>query len=390
MRWIDIVRISVRMLKTNGLRSMLTVLGIGVAISLIVLLIGLGSGLQNITIGSIVESKTLLSMDIVPPPQGTAPFTLDSVEQVKKINGIKDASPVIVTTGELRLEEKLASVAIEAANPSYLEMQGVPVKNGEGYKEGEAAILVSPAVLGLLDLNEDAVLGSVAKLTYTNPNNESESKTIEKVSVVGISDTTTATIFVPFSLLSDNGSAKMTSIKAVATDRESLVTARDALVSQGYLVETLLDTLDQARSVFRWVTIGLTIFGTIALVVAAIGMFNTLTISLLERTREIGIMKAVGVDDATVKKLFLSEAGLIGFMGGITGITIGLIIATIIGAVFNQISLNLGGIKLDIFQYPAGFLPSMVAYPMLLAVVTGLYPAVRAAKINPLKALRYE
>src|SRR3989338_1278384 len=194
MRWIDIIRISVRMLKTNGLRSLLTVLGIGVAISLIVILIGLGSGLQNITIGSIVESKTLLSMDIVPPPQGTAPFTLDTVETVRKVAGIKDVSPVIITTGELKLEDKLASVAIESANPTYLEMQGVPIKNGEGFKEGEAAILVSPQVLALLDLNEDAVLGSIAKLTYTNPNNESESKTIDRVTVVGISDTTTATL----------------------------------------------------------------------------------------------------------------------------------------------------------------------------------------------------
>lgn len=390
MRWIDIVRISVRMLKTNGLRSLLTVLGIGVAISLIVLLIGLGSGLQNITIGSIVESKTLVSMDIVPPPQGTAPFTAETVETVKKVAGIKDVSPVIITTGELRLESKLSSVAIEAANPSYLTMQGIPVTNGEAFKEGEASVIVSPQVLALLDLNEDAVLGAIGKLTYTNPNNESESKTIDKVAVVGVTDTTTATIYVPFSLLSDNGNAKMTSIKAVANDRESLVAARDALIAQGFLVETLLDTLDQARSVFRWVTIGLTIFGTIALIVAAIGMFNTLTISLLERTREIGIMKAIGVDDTTVKKLFLAEAGLIGFLGGLAGISLGVMVAALIGTIFNQISVNLGGIKLDIFQYPAGFLPSMIAYPILLAVVTGLYPAVRAAKINPLKALRYE
>lgn len=390
MRLIDIIRISFRMLRTNGLRSVLTVLGIGVAISLIVLLIGLGSGLQNITIGAIVESKTLLSMDITPPPNNADPLTPADVDIIRSIPGVKDASPVIVTTGELRLSDKLASVAITAANPSYLEMEGIPVKNGEAFKEGELALLVSPQVLSLLDLNEDAVLGSVAKLTYSNPNNESESKTIDKVTVAGISDTTTATIYTPFSLLSDEGKASTTSIKAVAGDREALVSARDALISKGYLVETLIDTLDQARAVFRWVTIALTVFGTIALIVAAIGMFNTLTISLLERTREIGIMKAIGVSDGAVKKLFLAEAGIIGFMGGVAGISIGLLIATIVGAIFNQISVNLGGIKLDIFQYPTGFLPTMVAYPMVLALLTGLYPALRAAKINPLKALRYE
>lgn len=390
MRWIDIIRISLRMLRTNGLRSMLTILGIGVAISLIVLLIGLGYGLQNITIGSIVESKTLLSLDVLPPPAETAPLTLETVETIKQTAGIKEASPVIVTTGELRLHDKLASVAVVAANPSFLEMEGVSVKNGEIYKENESSVLVSPQVLSLLDLNEDSVLGSLSTLSYTNPNNESESRTIEKVVVMGTSESTTASIYVPYSLLSDNGSAKMTQIKAVAKDRDSLVAARDAIAEKGFLVETLLDTLDQARSVFRWVTIGLTVFGTIALVVAAIGMFNTLTISLLERTREIGIMKAIGVTDGAVKKLFLAEAGIIGFLGGIAGIGIGLLIDLIVSAIINKVSLQLGGIYLEIFQYPTGFLISMVMYPIVLSVLTGFYPAIRAAKISPLKALRYE
>ncbi len=391
MRWIDIIRISVRMLRTNGLRSLLTILGIGVAISLIVILIGMGYGLQNITIGTIVSSKTLLSLDISPPPKEAVPLTLNSVEDIKKVPGIREVTPVITTSGELRIEEKLASLAITAANPAYLEMQGVTVTNGGPYAEDSTDVVVSNSVLELLDLSSNGIVGSFGKLTYTDPNNQSQSFTIDKVRIAGTSETDdAATIYVPYSLLQEHSQIPLTQIKAVAQDRDALASARTALEAKGYIVETLIQTLDQARTVFRWFTIGLAAFGTIALVVAAIGMFNTLTISLLERTREIGIMKAIGVTDQTVKRLFLTEAAMLGFLGGLSGIGIGLLADVSLGGVLNQFATRFGGGKLDLFQYPTGFLLLMVLFPIALAVVTGFYPALRAARLNPLRALRYE
>lgn len=390
MRWIDIFRISVRMLRTNGLRSVLTVLGIGVAISLIVVLIGIGYGLQNITIGSIVESKTLLSLDIQPPPNDVIPLTSDTIEIVRSIPGIRDASPVVTTAGEIRIDNKLGSVTVVAAEPSYLDMEGIELKSGDTFRDSGAEVIVTPQVLELLDLGEAGIVGSPAKLTYTDPENESESKTIDKVTIIGIANSETATIYIPYKLLADGSDIKFSLIKAVATDRAALVTARDLLVQKGLLVETLIETLDQARTVFRWVTTGLTVFGTIALVVAAIGMFNTLTISLMERTREIGIMKAIGVTNGSVKKLFLAESAILGLFGGLSGVIIGLLLDQALELIINQIAIRYGGSVLQLFQYPRFFLLSMVLYPIILAVLTGLYPAMRASRLNPLRALRYE
>lgn len=390
MRWIDIFRISSRMLRTNGLRSVLTVLGIGVAISLIVVLIGIGYGLQNITIGSIVESKALLSLDVQGAPNDAIPLTSETVETVKSLPGIKDATPVIATAGEFRLDNKLASVAVIAAEPSFLEMEGIELKSGEVFSESGPEIIVTPQVLELLDLSEAGIVGAPAKLSYTDPNNESESKTLENLTIVGIAPTDTAVIYIPFQLLTKTSDVKFSLIKAVANDRDSLVLARDALVTKGLIVETLLETLDQARTVFRWVTIGLTAFGTIALIVAAIGMFNTLTISLMERTREIGIMKAIGVTNASVKRLFLAEASILGLLGGISGVSIGLALDDILEFTVNQVALRYGGVSLHLFQYPPYFLLTMVMYPIVLSVITGLYPAMRASRLNPLRALRYE
>lgn len=391
MRFIDITRISVRMLRTNGLRSLLTILGIGVAISLIVLLIGLGYGLQNLTIGSIVQSKTLLSMDIQPASADTPPLTIEKIEEMKQLPGVKDITPVITTSGELRVNDKLAALAVTAAYPNFLEMEGITVEKGQMYTEGAKEIVISPQILDLLDISDEAILGATTTLTYTDPNNENATKRVDNVTIVGVDDAeATATLYVPYSLLATEGEPTLSLVKAVATDRAGLVTARDAIQQKGYLVETLLETLDQARSVFRWVTVGLGVFGTIALVVAAIGMFNTLTISLLERTREIGIMKAIGVTDRAIRKLFLTEAGLLGFLGGLAGIGIGLLFDNVLGLILNQTALRFGGIQVNLFQYPNGFLILMVLFPMILAIFTGLYPAIRASRLNPLKALRYE
>jgi putative ABC transport system permease protein len=390
MRLIDIFRISIRMLRTNLLRSLLTIFGIGVAVSLIVLLIGLGYGLQNITIGSIIQSKSLLSLDITPAAE-SVPLNPEGVEAIQKTPGISAATPVIITTGEVRVGDKLASTAVTAAYPNYLEMEGITVPKGSAYKEDESAIVISPELVTLLDSTAETLLNQSITLTYTNPTNQNESLKLEHVVIKGISDTETAVaVYAPFRLINQTGELKIASVKAVAQNRTALITARDTLTKQGYAVETLIETLDQARKVFRWVTFALALFGSIALVVAAIGMFNTLTISLLERTREIGIMKALGLTNKAVKRLFLAEAALLGGLGGIAGICIGLLIDGIISLIVNQIAVRFGGAGLNLFQYPPGFLLFMILFPAGLALITGLYPANRAALLNPLKALRYE
>ncbi len=390
MRWLDVFRIALRMLETNLLRSILTILGIGVAISLIVILIGLGYGLQQITIGSIVQSKALLSEDISPLPDSSNVLTTKDVDVVKSVTGIKEVSPVITTSGELKIKDKLIAVAVTAGTSGYLDMEGIGLNQGRKYKDGAKEVMLSPEALDLLNLKVGDVLDNDASLSYDDPNNQNVSKNISSILVTGITEPgDSPTAYVPIDAIA-NGDSKLTSIKAVAIDRAAVVVTSAAITKKGYQVETLLDTLDQASAIFRWVTIGLTMFGIIALIVASIGMFNTLTIALLERTREIGIMKAIGITDTTVKRLFLAESAIIGLCGGLTGVGIGLGIDGLVSLILKNVSLHFGGAQVNLFEYPIGFLPAMVLFPIGLALVTGLYPALRASRLNPLHALRYE
>ena len=132
------------------------------------------------------------------------------------------------------------------------------------------------------------------------------------------------------------------------------------------------------------------IFGSLALIVASIGIVNTLVMAILERRREIGIMKAIGASDGDVKKLFFAEAGAMGIVGGIIGVVLGWAIGQVINFGTN-IYLKSQGFPPDKFWTVPGWLVVFaIAFAFLVSLVSGLYPAGRAARLDPVQALRYE
>jgi putative ABC transport system permease protein len=391
MHLIDVFRIALRMFKTNILRSLLTVFGIGIAISFIVVLIGLGYGVQNITVGSIVESKTLLSMDILPDSRANLALNDETLAKLQKLSGIDKITPVVNTSGQIQTNDKLAVVSVTGALRSFFEMEGLETGLGVLYEDGQNQAVISSGVAELLDLTNDQIVGKTISVNYSDPNNQNVLKHSDAITIVGVLDKVdTPAIYMPYSLFTTEGPVKIAQFKATAKDRDAVANISTTLVRQGYQVDSLIETLDQAKTIFRWVTIGLAIFGTISLLVAAIGMFNTLTIALLERTREIGIMKAIGVTDQAVQQIFLAEASMIGFLGGAFGVGVGLFVDQALSITLSQLAKHFNGTQTDPFQYPNFFLITMMMYPIVLALLTGLYPAIRAAKLNPLKALRYE
>lgn len=391
MHFLDIFRIALRMLRTNVLRSLLTVLGISVAIAFIVILIGFGYGIQTLTIGSIIRSKELLSLNVQTDLKQATKLTPTLVEELSELPGVTGSSPVIISSGQATIKGQLATVAVEAGNRSYLEIEGVGIASGLPFKDGESEVVIAQELLDLLGLSAESVIGSAINLQYTDPDNENDTKVLNGLIVSGIaSSIESPTVYVPIDLINPTGEARLTSVKLVAGNREEVVSVQAEATAKGLVVESLLDTLDQAKKVFSWTTLTLAIFGTIALFVASIGMFNTLTIALIERTREIGIMKAIGVTDQAIRRLFLSEAAIIGFLGGLVGIAIGVGIDFGLEFILNQYAQANQSAPVHLFQYPPGFLLGILIFPVLLSMLTGLYPAIRASKLNPLQALRYE
>jgi putative ABC transport system permease protein len=173
-------------------------------------------------------------------------------------------------------------------------------------------------------------------------------------------------------------------------EREKLTPVRKEIESLGYQVDSIADTVGQIDQIFLVFEIVMAGFGLIAMLVASLGAFNTLTVSLLERTREVGIMKALGTTSKDVYRLFISESFLIGITGGASGLILGYGTGEILNLVINYLAKRYGGQPVDIFYTPLLLVVMVLGIISIVSFVTGVYPARRASKLNPLNALRYE
>lgn len=179
-------------------------------------------------------------------------------------------------------------------------------------------------------------------------------------------------------------------ISAHVKNPSQVQAVEDAIKKMGFTTFSLLDASQSLRSVFRVLDLFLLIFGSLALAVASIGIVNTLVMAILERRREIGIMKAIGASDGDVKKLFFAEAGAMGILGGVAGVALGWAIGRIINFGTN-IYLRRESLTPDNFwSVPWWLVALAIGFSLLVSLISGLYPAGRAAKLDPVQALRYE
>jgi putative ABC transport system permease protein len=164
----------------------------------------------------------------------------------------------------------------------------------------------------------------------------------------------------------------------------------DAIKKLGYNAYSILDATRNLRRFFAVLDLFLGIFGSLALTVAALGIVNTLVMAILERRREIGIMKALGASDADVKKLFFAEAAVMGFVGGILGVALGWSIGRVINIATNIYLRRQDLPAENLWAVPWWLVVLAILFAVVVSMISGLYPAARAARLDPVQALRYE
>jgi ABC-type lipoprotein release transport system permease subunit len=175
------------------------------------------------------------------------------------------------------------------------------------------------------------------------------------------------------------------------TDPVQLTSVRQKIGELGFGSFSIVDEIDQIRTVFLIIDSVLGLLGGISLLVASFGIANTMIMSILERTREIGIMKAIGAEDREIKLIFFVEAAVIGVAGGV----IGVLLAWGIDAVANRLAYRFilkpqGASFIDFFDLPLYLSFGAVAFALLVSIIAALYPASRAARIDPVRALRHD
>ena len=175
------------------------------------------------------------------------------------------------------------------------------------------------------------------------------------------------------------------------TDPKHLTEVRSKITELGFGSFSIVDELDQIRLVFLIIDSVLGLLGGISLLVASFGIANTMIMSILERTREIGIMKAIGAEDREIKLIFFVEAAVIGFVGGVFGV----LLAWGIDGLANRLAYRFvlkpqGASFVDFFSIPPYLWIGAILFALLISVAAALYPASRAARIDPVRALRHD
>jgi ABC-type lipoprotein release transport system permease subunit len=175
------------------------------------------------------------------------------------------------------------------------------------------------------------------------------------------------------------------------SDPVALTEVRKKITELGFSSFSIVDELDQIRTVFLIVDSVLGLLGGISLLVASFGIANTMIMSILERTREIGIMKAIGAEDREIKLIFFVEAAVIGVFGGI----IGVLVAWGIDGIANRLAYRFilkpqGAGFIDFFSLPLYLSAGAIVFALLVSIAAALYPASRAARIDPVRALRHD
>ena len=164
----------------------------------------------------------------------------------------------------------------------------------------------------------------------------------------------------------------------------------DAIKKKGLNAFSVNDALQGAKRAFILLDIILSLIGSIALAVSSLGIVNTMVMSILERTREIGIMKAIGGSDGDVRRIFLIEASAIGCLGGIAGVALGWAVGRIVNFGANVYIQQQGGPVGNLFSLPFWLIAGAIAFSIAISLVAGSYPAARAAKLDPIRALRHD
>ena len=175
------------------------------------------------------------------------------------------------------------------------------------------------------------------------------------------------------------------------TDPVVMTEVRRQLTEKGFGSFSIVDQLDQIRTVFLIIDSVLGLLGGISLLVASFGIANTMIMSILERTREIGIMKAIGAEDREIKLIFFFEAAVIGLTGGV----LGALAAWLIDAVANRLAYRFilkpqGASFVDFFYLPPYLWLGAISFALAVSILAALYPAARAARIDPVRALRHD
>lgn len=333
----------------------------------------------------------------------TLDFLKDAdLNTLRGIENVKSVEPTVFATPDY-IEGKTGEQYVFSTNPAASIMEP-DLKTGTGFSESETAheIIIPATYVNVLgydnesDIINQTVTIGISDYMFSEHEVEATVVGVQNKSLFGDSVSLNQTLTEELASLQKAGlpETEKSYISAIVTmnpelDEDEAAAVKTAIIDKGFEAKTIDDQLGSIQAVISGLIGVLNAFAIITLVAASFGIMNTLLMSVKERTREIGLMKAMGMSSKKIFTLFSMEAVFIGFLGSTLGVAVAMVIGNIANRVLSATILSdLEGLTISLFTVPD--VVTIILVVMLIAFLSGTMPAARAAKQNPIDALRYE
>ena len=391
----EVMRLSFRNLIRRKLRSGLTVIGIIIGIMAIISLISLSQGLEESIAGEFARlgsNNIIISQKgLAGPPIGTKALTEKDLEFVRRFNEFEFVLPGYIKSAEVEFNNQKIITLVSATGQDLAderaEIFGFKLEDGKNLGDTSRRDVVIGNILAKETFGKEIFINSKIEISG------------EKFNVIGI--------------LKKDGNQQVDNLVSISgNDLKDLFDIGDTVniingqVKKGVDLDNLVDKVkrrledfrnaedidvrtpaqlqEQFRNIIGIVSIVVIGIAAISLVVGGIGIANSMFTSVLERTREIGVMKAIGARNSEVLSIFLGEAAIIGLVGGSIGVISGLFVSYLV-----KLGASLAGININVL-YSIRIIIFALLFSMVIGIISGLWPAVQASKQKPVDSLRYE
>ena len=392
-----IVSIALSNLLHKKLRSGLTVFGIAIGIGAIFFLLSFGIGLQRLVTTEVIGNQSIKTIDVVARNSKIISLNDITTNRISNIPNTESVGRSYFYPGSFKLSNSESDTIVYGIDENYENLTYLNIIAGDSLHKNTSknSILLNKAALESVGISEDVgqVVGkSLEIIIPISKDSETEDEIRQQFTVVGVMDSGSgAEVFINSDIFREAGVESYSQIKVGANNVDNVSQIRAQIESLGFETTSPADTLDEINRVFRFMNFILVGFGAIGMVVAVLGMFNTLTISLLERTKEIGLMVALGARSIDMKRLFIIEALLLSMLGSIIGIFGAFLHGRIVNIIMNVFASRRGvSDGFELFAYPPLLIIGMVLFMAIVGLLVVFLPARRAQKINPIDALRRE
>lgn len=395
---LDLADLSYRNLMVKKSRTLITIFGMGIGIGFIVFLTSIGYGLEKLVVSAIDKAENQKHIDIMPSQSSKLVIDDKTILEIENLPHVQEVQPILSLVAKVDYNgSELDSIAYGVSR-SYITASDFTFISGKVPMDFDKKmeILVSKDFLATLGLSEKEAIGKDVKLAFVGTGDDGEKDdsielkyskfTIKAV----VAESDISVLYIPIGYLKELGAKTYSQARVIITDGSYTQQVRHSLSIGGYSSVSITDTITEIQRLFTSLRYALLFVGFIALTIAILGMINTLTVSLLERTREVGLMKILGMNTDEIKALFITESMLMSVLGSAVGLILGLLVGQGISFTLTVISVSRGGLPISVASYPLALVLGVFIIGTAVGYITGLYPARRAVNMSPLDALRYE